>query len=207
MQTRKRFFSGDVMLDASLYYRQKQKAMPLRGARAALASLASLVERPFYLATLHRAENTDDPARLAAIVKALNEFDTLHAVLPLHPRTRKILSQEGLGFAAHIHVIDPVGYFDMLALEDRCQFVVTDSGGVQKEAYFFGKPCITLRDSTEWVELVEYGWNTLVGADTEKILAALQSMPHYGESVQLYGDGHAGEFIVQTSLNIFSEEG
>ena len=198
------FLSGDVMLDASLYYRQKQKAMPLG---RALASPASLVERPFYLATLHRAENTDDPARLAAIVKALNEFDALPAVLPLHPRTRKILSQEGLGFAAHIHVIDPVGYFDMLALEDRCQFVVTDSGGVQKEAYFFGKPCITLRDSTEWVELVQHGWNMLVGANTQKILAALQSMPRYGESVQLYGDGHAGEFIVQTSLNIFSEEG
>jgi len=198
------FLSGDVMLDASLYYRQKQKAMPLRGARAALASL---VERPFYLATLHRAENTDDPARLAAIVKALNEFDTLPAVLPLHPRTRKILFQEGLEFAAHIHIIDPVGYFDMLTLEDRCQFVVTDSGGVQKEAYFFGKPCITLRDSTEWVELMQHGWNTLVGANTKKILAALQLMPRYGESVQLYGDGHAGEFIVKTLLNIFSEEG
>jgi len=195
------FLSGDVMLDASLYYRQKQKAMPPR------AGCASLVQRPFYLATLHRAENTDDPLRLAAIVKALNEFDTLPAVLPLHPRTRKILSQEGLEFAAHIHVIDPVGYFDMLALEDRCQFVVTDSGGVQKEAYFFGKPCITLRDSTEWVELVQHGWNMLVGANTEKILAALQSMPRYGEAVQLYGDGHAGEFIVQTLLNIFSEEG
>ena len=198
------FLSGDVMLDASLYYRQKQKAMPLG---RALASRASLVQRPFYLATLHRAENTDDPLRLAAIVKALNEFDTLAAILPLHPRTRKILSQEGLGFAAHIHVIDPVGYFDMLALEDRCQFVVTDSGGVQKEAYFFGKPCITLRDSTEWIELVQHGWNTLVGADTEKILAALQSMPRYGESVQLYGDGHAGEFIVKTLFDIFMKKG
>jgi UDP-GlcNAc3NAcA epimerase len=193
--------SGDVMLDASLYYRQKQKAMLLN------SSFAHLIERPFYLATLHRAENTDDPARLAAIVKALNKFDTLPAVLPLHPRTRKIISQEGLEFAAHIHIIDPVGYFDMLTLEDRCQFVVTDSGGVQKEAYFFGKPCITLRDSTEWVELVQHGWNMLVGANTEKILAALQSMPRYGESVQLYGDGHASEFIVKTLLNIFSEEG
>ena len=204
MQTRKRFFSGDVMLDASLYYRQKQKVMPLRGAQT---TPASLLERPFYLATLHRAENTDDPLRLAAIVKALNEFDTLPAILPLHPRTRKILSQEGLEFAAHIHVIDPVGYFDMLALEDRCQFVVTDSGGVQKEAYFFGKPCITLRDSTEWVELVQHGWNMLVGADTEKILAALQLMPRYGESVELYGDGHAGEFIVKMLFDIFTKKG
>lgn len=195
------FLSGDVMLDASLYYRQNMKDMPVSPA------LASFVERPFYLVTLHRAENTDDPIRLASIVEAFNEFDTLPAVLPLHPRTRKILSQQGLEFTAHTHVIDPVGYFDMLALEDRCQFVVTDSGGVQKEAYFFGKPCITLRDSTEWVELVQHGWNTLVGANTEKILAALQSMPLYGESVQLYGDGHAGEFIVKTLLDIFAKEG
>ena len=195
------FLSGDVMLDASLYYRQKQKAMSLSSA------LASLVERPFYLVTLHRAENTDDLVRLASIVKALNEFDTLPAILPLHPRTRKILSQQGLEFAAHIHVIDPVGYFDMLAIENRCEFIVTDSGGVQKEAYFFGKPCITLRDSTEWIELVQHGWNTLVGANTEKILAALQSMPRYGDTVQLYGDGHAGEFIVQTLFNIFAKEG
>ncbi len=195
------FLSGDVMLDASLYYRQQQKAMPLS------ATLASLIERPFYLVTLHRAENTDDPMRVATIVKALNEFDAIPVILPLHPRTRKILAQQGLEFAAHIHVIDPVGYFDMLVLEDRCQFVVTDSGGVQKEAYFFDKPCITLRDSTEWIELVQHGWNTLVGANTEKILAALQSMPRYGESVQLYGDGHAGEFIVQTLLDIFAKEG
>jgi UDP-GlcNAc3NAcA epimerase len=195
------FLSGDVMLDASLYYRQKQEAMPLSSV------LASLVEKPFYLATLHRAENTDDPARLAAIVKTLNEFNAVPAILPLHPRTRKILSQQRLELAAHIHAIDPVGYFDMLALEDRCQFVVTDSGGVQKEAYFFGKPCITLRDSTEWIELVQHGWNTLVGANTKKILAALKSMPRYGESVQLYGDGHASEFIVQTLLNIFVKEG
>lgn len=195
------FLSGDVMLDASLYYREKQKDLPLD------EPLVSHIEVPFYLVTLHRAENTNDLVRLASIVKALNEFDTVPAILPLHPRTRKILSQQGLAFAAHINVIDPVGYFDMLALEDRCQFVVTDSGGVQKEAYFFGKPCITLRDSTEWIELVQHGWNTLVGANTEKILAALQSMPRYGESVQLYGDGHAGEFIVQTLLNIFSEEG
>jgi UDP-GlcNAc3NAcA epimerase len=195
------FLSGDVMLDESLYYREKQKDLPLD------EPLVSHIEVPFYLVTLHRAENTNDLVRLASIVKALNEFDTVPAILPLHPRTRKILSQQGLAFAAHINVIDPVGYFDMLALEDRCQFVVTDSGGVQKEAYFFGKPCITLRDSTEWIELVQHGWNTLVGANTEKILAALQSMPRYGESVQLYGDGHAGEFIVQTLLNIFIKEG
>jgi UDP-GlcNAc3NAcA epimerase len=193
--------SGDVMLDASLYYRKKQKCLPLD------EPLVSNIEVPFYLATLHRAENTDDSVRLASIVEALNEFDRLPAILPLHPRTKKILSQEKLKFAPHIHVVDPVGYFDMLALENRCEFIVTDSGGVQKEAYFFGKPCITLRDSTEWVELVHHGWNTIVGADAGKIIAALRSMPKYGDSVQLYGDGHAGELIVNKLLDIFSKEG
>ncbi len=194
------FLSGDVMLDASLYYREKLKGMTVD------THLEGLMREPFYLATLHRAENTDDPARLASIVEALNEFGEMKAILPLHPRTRKFLTQQGLHFAPHMHVIEPVGYFDMLTLEDRCQFVVTDSGGVQKEAYFFGKPCITLRDSTEWVELVEHGWNTVVGADTEKILSALRSMPRYGDAVSLYGDGSAGNYIVDTILDTFGKE-
>lgn len=195
------FLTGDIMFDASLYYRTKARSVSLG------RDIERLVDEPFYLATLHRAENTDNPMRLASIVSALNSFDALPAILPLHPRTRKILYQENLKFAPHIHVIDPVGYLEMVSLEERCRFIVTDSGGVQKEAYFFGKPCITLQETTGWVELVDSGWNTLVGADTEKILAAMQSMPHYGESVKLYGDGHTGEFIVQTLLNIFAKEG
>ena len=195
------FLAGDVMFDASLYYREKAKEISFH------EDIEGLTEQPFYLATLHRAENTDNQARLASIVNSLNSYDTIPAILPLHPRTRKIISRENLSFAPHIHVIDPVGYLEMVLLEQRCQFIVTDSGGVQKEAYFFRKPCITLQESTGWVELVDSGWNMLVGANTEKIIAALQSMPRYGESVQLYGDGHAGKFIVQTLLNIFSEEG
>jgi UDP-GlcNAc3NAcA epimerase len=175
---------GDIMLEASLYYRTRLGAHRRKN-----------IPEQFYLITLHRAENTDDPARISAIVKALNQFTEIEAVFPMHPRTRKILNALGLAFAPHIHVIDPVGYFDMLALEDACSFVVTDSGGVQKEAYFFQKPCITLRESTEWVELVEHGWNTLTGADSEKIHAALRAMPRYGDSARLYGDGRTSETI------------
>lgn len=191
------FLSGDVMLDASLFYRKRLRAYPLAD------SLETLMREPFCLATLHRAENTDDPVRLSSIVNALNEFQKTRVVLPLHPRTKKFLSQQRLRFKPHVYVIEPVGYFEMLALEDRCRFVVTDSGGVQKEAYFFGKPCVTLRDSTEWVELVEHGWNTIVGADREKILSALNSMPKYGDEEALYGNGRAGHFIVDTMIQLF----
>jgi UDP-GlcNAc3NAcA epimerase len=192
--------SGDIMLDASLYYRERLKTRP------ANFKLEALMKSPFYLVTLHRAENTDHPERLASIVQALNEFDEMQAILPLHPRTKKCLNQAHLEFAPHIHVIEPVGYFDMLMLEDRCEFVVTDSGGVQKEAYFFGKPCITLRNSTEWVELVEHGWHPLGGADTLKLLSTLRSMPKYGDDIPLYGRGAAGQFIVDTILNTFKKE-
>ena len=98
-------------------------------------------------------------------------------------------------------MIDPVGYFEMLALENKCSFVVTDSGGVQKEAYFFKKPCITLRDTTEWRELVEHGWNTLVGADETTIVDTLKAMPKYGDSVPLYGDGMTAKKIADVLLS------
>ena len=194
------FLSGDIMLDASLYYRKKLREREID------VHLDELIRRPFYLMTLHRAENTDDPSRLASIVSAVNEFVEMDAIVPLHPRTQKALALHGLSFAPHIHIIEPVGFFDMLTLEDRCQFIVTDSGGVQKEAYFFRKPCITLRDSTEWVELVEHGWNSVVGATKEKIVSALRFMPKYGDNQALYGNGDAGTFIAETILNIFAKE-
>ena len=184
---------GDIMYEASLYYRPKalvQSESRLRG-----------LPETFALLTLHRAENTDDPARMTAIVKALNRFDSIEFVFPVHPRTRKILAQYGLELKSHIHAIEPVGYFEMLALEDRCSFVVTDSGGVQKEAYFFKKPCITLRDATEWRELVEHGWNTLVGAEEKAIHEALAAMPKYGDSTLLYGDGKTAAYIAEALLS------
>lgn len=177
---------GDVMQDAALLF-----------AKNAVAPQGKL-PATFILATLHRAENTDNPERLAQIVYALN---TLHAcvapvVLPLHPRTRKLVAAQGLQL--NVHLIDPVGYFEMVWLLDHCQLVLTDSGGVQKEAFFFGKACITMRDQTEWVELVEVGANELVGADTSRIISA--STRHLGrkieDSQQLYGGGQAAQRIV-----------
>lgn len=182
---------GDIMLEASLYYRARLVDTPLKN-----------IPKKFYLLTLHRAENTDDPARLSTIVQALNQYTDIEVVFPIHPRTRKIITNMGLSFASHIHMIEPVGYLEMLALENACSFVVTDSGGVQKEAYFFKKPCITLRDSTEWVELVEHGWNILVGADSKKINTALRSMPKYGDSSELYGNGQTSKTIADYLLGV-----
>lgn len=184
--------SGDIMLDASSFYRSL-----IQGTGSAV--LPALPDS-FCLLTIHRAENTDDPARIASIVRAVNDRSDVPVVFPVHPRTRKILSQQGLAFAAHVRMLDPVGYFDMLRLEDACSFVMTDSGGVQKEAYFFGKPCITLRDSTEWVELVDAGWNRIVGADEDRIRAAMGSLKVPGDHPELYGDGNTARVIADTLL-------
>lgn len=184
---------GDVMLDASMYYAQKS---------AAMRSLPDeTFNGDFILCTLHRAENTDDPERLRNIVEALNEIHrTTRIVLPLHPRTKKLLEQNNLSL--NVDLLDPVGYFDMIELLKRCKLVMTDSGGLQKEAYFFKNSCVTLRDETEWVELVDNGFNVLAGADRERIKQGVQQMlsnqPDF--SMDLYGDGHAGEKIVDALL-------
>lgn len=190
--------SGDIMLDASSYYR------PIAIQRA--GAILRDAPKGFYLLTIHRAENTDDPERLAAIVDAINSVPEIPSVFPIHPRTRKILDQRGLSFGDHVHLMDPVGYYEMLCLEDACDFVLTDSGGVQKEAFFFGKPCITMRDSTEWVELVETGWNTLVGADRARIREAIKGRKTPRDRPPLYGEGHAAEVILNTLLSDFGKE-
>lgn len=186
------FLSGDIMYDASLYYRKKALVLG--------SEKLSKLPKKFALLTIHRAENTDNLERLSAIISALNSYTDIEFVFPVHPRTKKIISQTGLELNSHIHQIEPVGYFEMLALENACDYLVTDSGGVQKEAYFFNKPCITLRDTTEWVELVTHGWNTLVGSDELKIRASLEVMPKYGNSTQLYGDGNSADHIASTLL-------
>lgn len=182
---------GDVMQDSALLFAEKA------------AAPAGELPEGFILATLHRAENTDNPQRLAAIVSALNALHKTVApvVLPLHPRTRKLIAQHGLEL--NVHLIDPVGYFEMVWLLDHCNLVLTDSGGVQKEAFFFGKACVTMRDQTEWVELIEAGANELVGADTSKIIEAASR--NVGRKVQdthnLYGGGKAAQRIVDVLLN------
>jgi UDP-GlcNAc3NAcA epimerase len=183
---------GDVMLDACLYYRHRAAA---RGGSERIAARLGLPLR-YVLATVHRAENTDNAERLRSIVRAFNAVTDRPIVFPVHPRTRIALAAAGLELGGHVHVIEPVGYFDMLELEETCDLVVTDSGGVQKEAFFLGKPCVTLRDETEWTETVEAGWNKLVGASEEAIAEAIRSFRPQGIRPRLYGDGNAGAAIL-----------
>ncbi len=186
--------SGDVMYDAALFYAEKSEEM---------SSVTDNIESDrFVLCTLHRAENTDDPAKLASICSALNKInEDRRVILPLHPRTKKLLDQHAINL--DFDTIDPVGYFDMIALLKGCELVLTDSGGLQKEAYFFKKPCVTMREQTEWVELIEEGVNILTGSDGEKILNAADEMTQKNVSFdnQLYGDGHAADLIVEDLLN------
>lgn len=181
--------TGDIMLDASLFYRNQYHASEIT------------VPDDFFLLTLHRQENTDSYDRLSSIVHALNDYDGLPGVFPMHPRTAKQMKKFNLQFAEHITVIEPVGYMDMIQLENASRFIVTDSGGVQKEAYFFNKPCITLRDQTEWVETVEIGANVLVGADPSQIMDALLNPPFPQVWHDLYGKGKAGDTIVDKLLH------
>ena len=191
--TGQRINSGDVMYDAVLFY--KKLANPTEWVK-------SLVEKykKFYLATIHRAENTDNPKRLLEIMMALEEISAnIPVILPLHPRTKKILEHMDV-YMENIIVMDPVGYFDMITLLEHCTAVFTDSGGMQKESYFFQKPCVTLRDETEWIELVEHNFNVLTGADKTLILQAEQALAirNCDFYQQLYGDGNAGEKIIKS---------
>jgi UDP-GlcNAc3NAcA epimerase len=174
--------SGDVMLDVLHWAVERAQG-------AAPEALRKPGHRPgeYLLATLHRSENTDDPTRLAGIVRALNALAE-PIVLPLHPRTRKVIAEHGLRFAPQVDVIDPVGYVDMAALTRSARMVLTDSGGLQKEAYWLGVPCVTLREETEWVETVAAGWNVLAGFDPTRIVSAVQTMRPPPERPQLYGE-------------------
>jgi UDP-N-acetylglucosamine 2-epimerase len=151
----------------------------------------------FLLVTLHRAENVDDPERLAAWIAALAVDRPV--VFPIHPRTRGTLARSHISIPAGVHLIEPVGFLAMVALERAAQAVATDSGGVQKEAYLAGVPCLTLRTETEWVETVEAGWNRVIGSDPRALAASLAD-PDFMDRTRprptLYGDGHAAERIV-----------
>jgi UDP-GlcNAc3NAcA epimerase len=188
---------GDVMYDVSLHYRD------LARASSQVMERLQLTEGRFALATCHRAENTDDPARLTAILGGLSEVArAFPVVLPLHPRTRKIIADRGLqDLLGGITLTEPLSFMDMVRLEQSARVVVTDSGGVQKEAYFYGVPCVTMRDQTEWTETVDLGWNTLVGADKDRIAAAsLAARAPAGEQARPYGDGKAAEAVIRTLL-------
>ena len=179
---------GDVMYDVSLYYSSKVKESP--------------VGNSYILCTLHRQENVDSSVRLSAIVDALNEIsEKMQIVLPLHPRTKDQLNRMGLRLA--FEPLEPVGYLSMVHLLKYCDCVLTDSGGLQKEAYFFRKPCLTMRDETEWVELVDAGVNQLVGADRRIIVEQVFSCR--GERLEfdlsLYGNGNAAQLILEKLLD------
>ena len=184
--------NGDVMQDAALFYESKAQKPKV-----------DLPEK-FILATVHRAENTDDISRLTNIFEAFEELSkTIPVVLPLHPRTKHKLTASNYNFSeSSICFIEPVGYLEMVYLLKNCCLVMTDSGGLQKEAFFFKKPCITLRDETEWVELVENGFNILTGSDKTKIHNAVTQLLNKEIlfDIDLYGNGKACERIVKELL-------
>ncbi len=189
------YLTGDVMYDALLHNikiaREKSRILDELG----------LNPKEYLLATVHRAENTDNVGRLRNIIEAFIESNET-IVFPAHPRTRKYLEAYGLigevEKAGNVLLIPPVGYLDMLVLEENARKILTDSGGVQKEAYFLKVPCITLRERTEWVETVEDGWNLLVGATKEKILRAIKEFDPRGETYTYkFGDGKASRRIAE----------
>lgn len=180
---------GDVMFDAARFY----------SGRSSKPKGLETLQSKYALVTVHRAENTDDIARLTQIVSALNSLaEDMDVVVPLHPRTRKILDENGLEL--NVKILDPVSYFEMIWLLQNSTVVLTDSGGLQKEAYFFSKPCVTLRDQTEWVELIEAGVNQLCEIKSETILArtaiALTTDTKLFSATSLYGEADAAKKIV-----------
>ncbi len=174
---------GDVMLDVMDWARERLAAQP-----SELLSKLGLRKDEYLLVTVHRSENTDDSKRLGGIIAALNAIKE-RVVFPVHPRARKVIERGGYKLAQHIQLIEPVGYMDMVALTESARLVLTDSGGLQKEAYWVGVGCITLRDETEWVETVREGWNTLAGSSTDKIMGAVTSFAPPALRPALYGDG------------------
>ena len=188
---------GDVMFDVALHQGERVSA------EGGLLRQLGLPAKGYILATIHRAENTDNPSRLAAIVDALEATtQSLPVVWPLHPRTRSVLQKAGRleSLAQRVTLIDPVGYIDMVQLEKFAALIATDSGGVQKEAFFYQVPCVTLRDETEWVELVDAGWNRLASpAGESRLMSAViqAALGSQGCDVRPYGNGDAASKIVE----------
>ncbi|NNE35214.1 MAG: UDP-N-acetyl glucosamine 2-epimerase, partial [Rhodothermales bacterium] len=186
--------SGDVMLDSTMYYSNVARKT------VDLTEVLGDIPEPFALATVHRAENTDDPERFRAILDAFKEVD-MTIVFPVHPRTRNVISMGAL--SPNVMMIDPVGYLEMLRLVQGARYVLTDSGGLQKEAYWLGTPCITLRDETEWIETLSNRWNQLAGANRRRILACIDEIPSLDTSRPQFGmpmNRLASEVIAESLL-------
>ena len=182
--------TGDIMYDSLLQH------LPLIEERSGIIERLGLTPGGYALATVHRASNTDDPAALGRILEALAQLDE-PVVFPMHPRARLALVSADLETAANVQVIEPVGYLEMLALERTARMVLTDSGGVQKEAYLLGVPCVTLREETEWPETLIDGWNVLAGSEPQRMLDAARRPRPEGEPPQIFGDGHAARQMVR----------
>jgi UDP-GlcNAc3NAcA epimerase len=198
------FNVGDVMYDAAIFYRNRVDK------KSNILAKLNLNSGEYVLATCHRAENTDDPSRLMSILKALYEIsDRISVVFPLHPRTKKLVQKYGLThLTKNLTIMEPLDYIDMISLEKSAKVILTDSGGVQKEAFFFNVPCITMRDETEWVETIEMGWNRVVGASKSAIVNAYEfflSSPPKNENKKPYGSGDAAEKIVNYILKNFKD--
>jgi UDP-GlcNAc3NAcA epimerase len=187
---------GDVMYDAALFYGKQSDQ------KIDYLNQLQLVQRAYILATIHRAENTDNKNRLQSIMDGLRKTSST-IVWPMHPRAKKRLAEFDISVPSNVRIIDPVGYLDMVMLEKNARAIATDSGGVQKEAYFHKVPCVTLRDETEWLELVEVGANMLVGANADAIAHALtdkQFLERNSFESHLYGDGNTGARIAQSLI-------
>jgi len=180
---------GDVMFDAF------EQNLAVAGQNAGALAELGLQRGGFQLLTIHRAENVDEAPVLGRILRAVGDSGKA-VVFPIHPRTRSAIAGARIEVPGNVMLIDPVGYLEMLVLEQNAEAIVTDSGGVQKEAYFAGRPCITVRRTTEWVETVEGGWNVLVGTEPEAIAQAMRDFRPSGRRPTLFGDGHAAERVV-----------
>jgi len=197
-------YVGDVMYDAALFYAEKAEVL-----QNSLFSDLQIEKNNYILATVHREKNTNDRERLDKIFALLiNLSEKIPVVLPLHPRTRKMLADYSIKIpdSKSFKLIDPLGYLEILLVEKNATAIMTDSGGMQKESYFFKVPCFTLRDETEWGELVDLGWNTLLHLndsidDVDKVFSVIRSKNQLKYVSSLYGDGHAADHIIQCLIN------
>jgi len=185
---------GDVMADSLKFFSEEARK------RSDVLDSLGLDPKTFALVTLHRSGNVDNKQKLTSILKELAQID-FKLVFPVHPRTAKMAMEFGLDFPENIQVIEPVGYLDMIMLEENAECILTDSGGIQKEAYLLGVRCITIRDETEWVETVKAGWNCLVGAESGLIARRFNDFHPHLDRPYIFGDGHASDKIIEVLIS------